>query len=181
MTRQLRPRLQAIDVASREESEKRGLTMPQIKFTGLLFVGLLVVAASARPLTAQSEGAAQKQGQELKQVPITYSDPGSGAQMYKDYCAACHGIVGRGNGPAAEFLKAPPPDLTTMAQRNDGKYPSSRVTSTLRFGTGTGAHGNVDMPIWGPLFRTQHQLDGDAVVKQRIANLVDFIGSLQQK
>jgi mono/diheme cytochrome c family protein len=154
--------------------------MPQIKFTGLLFAGVLVVAASGMPLTAQSGEAAQKQGHELKQVPITYSDPGSGAQMYKDYCAACHGMEGSGDGPAAAFLKMPPRDLRTMAQRNDGKYPSSRVTSTLRFGTGT-AHGSVDMPIWGPLFRTQHQVDGDAVVKQRIANLVEFIGTLQQK
>lgn len=156
--------------------------MAHMKFKGLLFAGLLLVAVSGTALAGQSGGAAQeKKGAELKQVPITYSDPGSGAQMYKDYCAACHGMAGRGNGPAAEFLKAPPPDLTTMAQRNGGKYPSSRVTSILRFGTGTGAHGTVDMPIWGPLFRTQHQLDGDAAVKRRIVNLVDFIGSLQQK
>jgi mono/diheme cytochrome c family protein len=156
--------------------------MPHMKSKGLLFAGLLLVAASGTALFAQSGGVEQeKKGHEVKQVPIIYSDPGSGEQMYKDYCAACHGMTGKGTGPAAEFLKAPPPDLTTMAQRNGGKYPSSHVTSILRFGTGTGAHGTVDMPIWGPLFRTQHQVDGDAAVKQRIANLVDFIGSLQQK
>ena len=156
--------------------------MPQMKSTGLLFAGLLLVAASGPALWAQSGAAAQeKKGQELKKVPITYSDPGSGAQMYKDYCAACHGKEGKGDGPAAAFLKVPPPDLSTMAKRNDGKYPSARIASMLRFGTNNRAHGMADMPVWGPLFRIQHQADGDAVVATRIGNLTDFIGSLQQK
>jgi mono/diheme cytochrome c family protein len=153
--------------------------MLKTKFTRLLFAGLLLAAASGTALAGQSGGAAQEKAG-IKQVPITYSDPGSGAQMYRDYCAACHGTEGKGDGPAATFLKAPLPDLRTMAQRNDGKYPSARVMSMLRFGTGSQAHGVADMPVWGPLFRTQHQLD-EAVVKQRIVNLVDFIGSLQLK
>ena len=78
----------------------------------------------------------------VKTVPITRSDPSSGKQMFKDYCAACHGMDGKGNGPATEFLKAPPPDLTTMAKRNDGKFPESKFATILRFGTSAHPHGN---------------------------------------
>jgi mono/diheme cytochrome c family protein len=97
--------------------------------------------------------------------------------MYKDYCAACHGIDGKGNGPATEFLKTPPPELTTMAKRNNGKFPSERFASVLRFGTVTHAHGTSDMPIWGPLFRSQNK----DVAELRIHNLSSFVESIQEK
>lgn len=149
--------------------------MARSKSIGLLFAGLLLVAA----VNGQSAGTPQDKPR-LDQASIAYSDPGSGAQMYKDYCAACHGTNGKGDGPAAPFMKAPLTDLRTMAQRNGGTFPAERVASMLRFGTGSQAHGVADMPVWGPLFRAQRQLD-EALVKQRIANLVDFIESLQQK
>lgn len=122
---------------------------------------------------------AQQEEKGLKKVPIPYSNPTSGAQMYKNYCAACHGPKGMGDGPAVEFLKAAPPDLRTMTQRNNGKYPADRVKATLQFGTGGHAHGTSDMPIWGPLFRAR---DTDQNVgKLRAYNVTAFIESLQQK
>jgi mono/diheme cytochrome c family protein len=93
--------------------------------TELVLALLLVLALAGTPLVAQTGGSAQvKQTKELKTVPMAYSDPSSSAQMYKDYCAACHGKEGKGDGPAVEFLKTPPPDLRTLAQRNNGKYPA---------------------------------------------------------
>lgn len=122
---------------------------------------------------------AQKAEKGLKTVPAAHSNPHSGAQMYKDYCAACHGAKGMGDGPAAEFLKSAPPDLRTLAQRHDGKYPADQVTATLRFGTTSHAHGTSDMPIWGEVFMA---LDTDRTVRQlRVYNLNAFIESLQQK
>ena len=38
----------------------------------------------------------------------------AGADTFREYCAVCHGIGGRGNGPAASALKVPPPDLTML-------------------------------------------------------------------
>ncbi len=35
-----------------------------------------------------------------------------GPDLYRLYCATCHGRDGKGNGPAAAALKVPPPDLT---------------------------------------------------------------------
>ena len=34
------------------------------------------------------------------------------------YCASCHGLDARGNGPAAFVLKTTPPDLTALAKRH---------------------------------------------------------------
>lgn len=134
--------------------------------------GVLVFQGTATPQDAQEKT--------LKRVPITRSDPTSGKQMYKDYCAACHGIDGKGNGPATEFLKTPPPDLTTMAKRNDGKFPDGKFAGVLRFGTGTHPHGTSDMPIWGPLFRSQ-DTQNKSVGELRIHNLTSYVESIQEK
>jgi mono/diheme cytochrome c family protein len=47
----------------------------------------------------------------------------SGKKTYTEYCASCHGEDGKGMGPAASALKAPPSDLTTLAKRHAGKFP----------------------------------------------------------
>jgi mono/diheme cytochrome c family protein len=132
--------------------------------------GILVFQGTATPQDTQKKT--------VKTVPITRSDPTSGKQMFKDYCAACHGMDGKGNGPATEFLKAPPPDLTTMAKRNDGKFPESKFATTLRFGTSAHPHGTIDMPVWGPLFT---YAGNKSVGELRIHNLTTFVASMQEK
>ena len=83
-------------------------------------------------------------------MPARYSDPSSGKQMFRDYCAACHGMEGKGDGPVARFLRTPPADLGALAQRNGGKYPADKVAATLALGHGRrSAHGTSDMPTWG--------------------------------
>jgi mono/diheme cytochrome c family protein len=102
-----------------------------------------------------------------------------GGDSFRFYCATCHGRDGKGNGPVVAALKRPPPDLTRVALRNGGVFPRARVEAYL---TDDGvppaaAHGNTEMPVWGPIFRG---LDpSDALVKVRIANLVGFIESIQ--
>jgi hypothetical protein len=70
--------------------------------------------------------------------------------------------------------------LTTLAKRHDGKYPDSFVANILRNGAKAPAHGTADMPVWGPLFSSISQGD-QALVTQRIANLTNYIKSLQEK
>jgi len=100
-----------------------------------------------------------------------------GKQTYLHYCASCHGVDARGNGPAADILKTPPADLTTLAKRHDGKFPYEYVSDVLRFGTRFTAHGSSDMPVWGPVFGS---LD-DQNLRKRIKELSDYLASLQQK
>jgi len=117
---------------------------------------------------------------EIKHVPVKQTSPASGQDMYKSYCAVCHGVDGKGNGPAAPALKVPPTDLTTLAARNGGKYPALRVSAIIRGEEVLAAHGSKDMPIWGRLFRS---ISGghDSEVQQRVTNLNKYIESLQKK
>ena len=102
----------------------------------------------------------------------------AGKDSFEFYCAPCHGMTGRGDGPVASALRARPADLTTVARRNGGAFPRQRIVD---FVTGTGrtlaAHGTTEMPIWGPLFRAFDP--SDARVRVRIDNLATYIESLQ--
>ena len=136
----------------------------------VLFCALLLVAAAA--------GAQNKPVVEKRSANPTI--PETGKQMYMHYCAACHGANGKGMGPAAESLKTPPPDLTTLATRHNGKFPYEYVTSVLRFGTRFVAHGSSDMPIWGPIFGSMENYN-ELSVQQRIKKLCDYLASIQEK
>lgn len=139
-----------------------------------LWIVLAVVTATAMLARAQE---AKK---EIKHVPLKPTSAASGQEMYKSYCAVCHGADGKGNGPAVGALKVPPPDLTTLAQKNGGKYPALKVSAVLHGESALAAHGSKEMPIWGELFWSMsggHEQE----VQQRVANLNKYIESLQKK
>jgi cytochrome c len=74
------------------------------KIVGSALALMLLAVISVIALMGQAGIAGQQAATKtLKKVPITYSNPDSGAQMWKDYCAACHGTSGAGNGPAADI------------------------------------------------------------------------------
>jgi len=132
-------------------------------------------------LAACVAGAQEKTVPVVKKVPIKQTSPVSGKEMFTQYCAACHGTDAKGTGPAAAALKTPPADLTTLAKRSsDGNFPRDRVAMLLRTGSGVAAHGSSDMPTWGPLFKSLDPMH-DTTVQQRIANLNDYLVSLQAK
>jgi mono/diheme cytochrome c family protein len=131
-------------------------------------------------LLLYASGFASAQEKKIEKAPIQPTSAASGPEMYKSYCAVCHGKDGKGDGPAASELKVPPPDLTTLAKRHDGKYPADYVATVLRNGANAPAHGTADMPVWGPLFSSIGQGD-QSQVNQRIANLTNYIKSLQAK
>jgi len=133
--------------------------------SALLFA-VLTLIANDRPAVDQA------------QFPPSYIP--SGQLMYKNYCAACHGADAKGNGPMAANLKTPPPDLTTLAKRHMGKFPYDYVSSVLRFGPGTSAHGSPDMPTWGPIFYIIDK-NNEQGVQRRINNLSNYLASLQEK
>ena len=116
----------------------------------------------------------------VKHGPFTVTSAASGKEMFVNYCAVCHGTDGKGTGPAASALKEPPANLTTLAQKNGGKFPSNHVLATLRGQASPTAHGNNEMPVWGPVFRQISQ-DHEDEVHQRIANLTKYVESLQAK
>jgi mono/diheme cytochrome c family protein len=129
--------------------------------------------------------AAQDQGQDqtkttIQHVTVKPTSPASGREMYTSYCAVCHGTDGKGGGPAASALKTPPADLTMLSKNNGGKFPAMKVSSILRGTSDLPAHGSKEMPVWGPLFRS---ISGgrESEVQQRVANLTQYVESLQAK
>ncbi|HUK25635.1 MAG TPA: c-type cytochrome [Terriglobales bacterium] len=137
-----------------------------------MFAALFVVCVT---LVAQAQ-----QKPTVKHGPMTMTSPASGAEMFKTYCAVCHGTDGSGNGPAAESLKTPPANLTMLSKNNGGKFPAMKVMSTIRGESDVTAHGTREMPVWGHLFWT---VSGghESEVQQRVANLTKYIESLQAK
>ena len=144
-----------------------------------------------------------------KQAPRPPAKPASverGKQIFSEYCAACHGVSAKGDGPAASALKIPPADLTTLAAHNKGQFPSLRVMQAIKAGPSVPAHGSETMPVWGPIFlhgdRTDtanqkppqtpagvveqseqqgRQAPTEAEVQLRIYNLMEYIRTLQVK
>jgi mono/diheme cytochrome c family protein len=143
------------------------------------FISLAAVIILASSF-ALAQNASSESVPAVKHVPITNVPSNSGKEMFKSYCAVCHGSDAKGSGPAASALKTAPSDLTLLAQKNGGKYPSAHVASVLRGQALMPSHGSEDMPIWGPLFSSISQ-GHDSQVQQRTANLVAYIESLQAK
>jgi mono/diheme cytochrome c family protein len=132
-----------------------------------------------------SVGFARAQETKIKKVPIKPTAANSGEEMYKEYCAACHGKAGKGDGPAVAALKTPPADLTMLAMKNGGEFPTDHVQSVLRMGVAEAAHGSKDMPVWGTLFgalESGGKAKGTSgVALLRIHNLIDYLRSIQMK
>jgi mono/diheme cytochrome c family protein len=147
-----------------------------IKKLILMFTALFVFACMVAAQD-QTQGQPEKA---IKHVPIKTTSPVSGKDMYTAYCAVCHGTDGKGGGPAASALKVPPTDLTLLSKNNGGKYPSLKVSSSIRGESATPAHGSKDMPVWGTLFWSMSS-GHEGEVQQRVTNLTHYIESLQAK
>ena len=96
-----------------------------------------------------------------------------GKEAYRDYCAACHGMDGRGTGPASGAMKAGTPDLTQLASKNHDKYPRDYVIYVMDGRVEILSHGTREMPLWGT------QL-GDPEADALLSGIVDYIESLQR-
>lgn len=143
------------------------------------FISLVVLMITISAFAMAQQTAAQTPPT-VKHVSITNVSSSSGKAMFNSYCAVCHGSDGKGTGPAASAMKIPPIDLTLLAQKNGGKYPSARVAAVIRGQATLASHGNSDMPMWGPLFSS---ISGGqpSQVQQRISNLVQYVDTLQTK
>ena len=135
-----------------------------------LFLGALVFSACAVSLA----GTATAQDAKISQ------------EEYRQHCAACHGLEGRGDGPIGQMLKTPAPNLAMIAQRNGGTYPVEKIHDIIEGSTVVAAHGTRDMPLWGDRYRrdakpqTPDQSDvAGQQAQQRILSLVYYLGTLQ--
>lgn len=102
-----------------------------------------------------------------------------GDDLYRHYCASCHGTDARGRGPAAAALRKSPADLTQIAKRNGGNFPRERVMKIIAGTDALNAHGSREMPVWGPIFSKVEWDENLGPV--RLNNLANYLESIQQK
>jgi len=117
-------------------------------------------------------------------VPLTRVSPLSGPKMYTAYCAVCHGDKGKGDGPSALGLNTSPGDLTTITKSNHGEFPTMRVYYAIYDGVPDSKHPRTyEMPAWRPLFNSICEVPPNcrAEIQMRVANLISYVESLQQK
>jgi mono/diheme cytochrome c family protein len=136
----------------------------------------VLFASIVSPFVFQS---AVAQSAKEKKAAAAASNIQSGADLYKAHCAVCHGDNLRGTGPTPSPYR-PPPDLTLMARRHGGNFPTAYVKKILGFGVPIPEHGPAEMPIWGSDLTAGANLS-EAEIKLRIANLTNFIKSSQIK
>jgi len=113
-------------------------------------------------------------------IPVMKTAPTSGKLMYVNYCAPCHGVDGRGQGPVASALKTQPIDLTVLSKNNHGKFPDTHIVTVLRDGSEIPSHGSAEMPVWGPILGKMNQANSQERLL-RISNLSRYLEGIQAK
>jgi mono/diheme cytochrome c family protein len=134
---------------------------------GLLFGVVACLASAQNPVKPIKKGTAQPT-RTLK-----------GEELFRTYCAVCHGVGGKGDGPAADSLKKRPADLTQITRKNNGKFPELTVQRMIRGDDLVAAHGARDMPTWGAIF---NEMSPDKeLVEARVLALTGYIQQMQAK
>jgi len=128
---------------------------------------ILVTALLLLPGLAGTAGAQQ------------YKQSTAGSEIYRTYCASCHGTAARGDGPIASAMTKKPANLTEIAKRNGGLFPSELVFKTIDGQQPIRGHGGPDMPVWGDVFSKSREAGDADRVKAVIQSLVDYLESIQ--
>jgi mono/diheme cytochrome c family protein len=126
----------------------------------------------------------------VEKVPLRPISSIDGKDLYKAYCAQCHGLDAKGNGPRAK-LKKPGADLTRIAANNHGTFVKESVVEYI-MGTRPGGRsqfdpvsgkvvfmtpdGPADMPPWGFYFRNFWPSDPE---RFRLMKVADYLETLQ--
>jgi hypothetical protein len=108
-------------------------------------------------------------------------DAYSGAELYQRFCASCLGESGQGNGPVANMMATPVPDLTRIADRNNGQFPEDQLREVIDGRMLVLSHGPRQMPVWGFEFWWEAGADRPAESEARatINRLIEFLRSIQ--
>ncbi|MBY6200467.1 cytochrome c [Maritalea mobilis] len=120
----------------------------------------------------------------LAATPVAAQDAARGARLYAENCAVCHGAGLRGDGPMAEVLLVPPPDLTRIAYRYEGNFPRAGIAWRIDGRDPILSHGG-DMPLFGFVFSDMSEVlrteGGQTVLtSSEVVDLVAFLESRQE-
>jgi mono/diheme cytochrome c family protein len=114
-----------------------------------------------------------------------------GKTEYVHSCEQCHGVLGKGDGPAAKHLAKHPADLTRLSATNGGVFPFERVYEMIDGRLDVVMHGPRTMPVWGerykrdvltevPTYSVSDEM-ANVLARRRILMLIEYISTLQGK
>jgi mono/diheme cytochrome c family protein len=110
--------------------------------------------------------------------------PLHGRDLYIRYCASCHGVGGKGDGPASKALRPRPNDLTRLRERYKGQYPIRDVMAAIDGRYPVRAHGDSAMPVWGVVFERETEEQKGRWPRQttvlQVRLIADYVLSLQE-
>jgi mono/diheme cytochrome c family protein len=129
---------------------------------------------------AYSQGTAEDEHLAQAQEPVPLIESLEGRDLFRAYCAGCHGSDATGGGAAGATLKTRPPDLTQIAKKRGGVFPLEEVEKIIAGEqAASGTHGLREMPVWAPILG---QIQQDRTFgKVRIRNLAKYLETLQSK
>ena len=112
----------------------------------VIFAAIVLLILTSGIAFAAETGAT---GVVIKQVPLTYQDIAlkDGHEMYDQLCAVCHGVTGKGDGPAAPALSSPVPDLTQFGAETGSQY-HEQLEGVISGLDRTVHKDIVGMPLW---------------------------------
>lgn len=144
-----------------------------MRAAAILGLAWLSLAADALPI-----GAEPTEGRPAGQPLLAEL----GAETFIEHCAACHGALGHGDGPAAGSMKTAPADLTLISTRRGGTFPDAEIAGIIDGRFELDAHGTREMPIWGRRLAVPIAAgtEGDEVARGRIQILVEYLKTIQQ-
>lgn len=114
---------------------------------------------------------------------IGLRDEKDGRAVYAEACASCHGLGGKGDGPAAKALRQRPADLTRLTERSGGTFPRGRVIDVVTGEEAIDAHGDREMPVWNQRFfppSTGGTATGSIYVQRHLERIIAYLESIQR-
>ncbi|MBM9595753.1 c-type cytochrome [Roseitranquillus sediminis] len=107
-----------------------------------------------------------------------------GEELFQTFCATCHGVDARGEGPMAALLTVPPTDLTGLTASHGGEFPTFQVVRRIDGRDPLLAHGGP-MPVWGGFFEgdggaLREETGQPILTSSAIADLVRWLQSVQE-
>lgn len=110
-------------------------------------------------------------------------DVATGATLYQNHCATCHGVEVTGQGPMAGVLLIKPANLGALSRDNGGVFPTARVVARIDGRDPLVSHGSP-MPVYGYFFEGKDTAlktpAGQPIMtSEPIVDLVAFLQSVQ--
>lgn len=137
----------------------------------------LAIATVSGAVFAQDPSATPPNTPEAANAMATVVGPdlaaaAEGEMVYQRFCAACHGLSLKGDGPVASGLVKKPIDLTTLLAKSKGTFPFDKVAAMIDGRETNRMHGSPDMPVWGEVFAVSSGTPDAAVTVKRVTHYV---------